>query len=100
MQSDERFRIETAIGETGTVLTLVGELDLISMPQFEEALARAVSLRPTRLIFDITVAQFICGQAFAAIGRCSLELDDVVVCARNRLAERLLRAFGYDAITS
>ena len=79
------------------VLKLLGELDIVSMARFERLLAEVLSSHPKELRFDLTQAQFISAQGYAAMGRCSLEVR-VTVRSRTELASRILATYGYDEV--
>jgi hypothetical protein len=97
-QGDDMFRAEiTARGDV-TTLELFGELDVVSMLDFETALSAVLMRRPRRLVFEISGAKFISGQGFAAIGRCSGEVESVAVRSRSGLAHKVLRALGHDEV--
>jgi hypothetical protein len=97
-QSQDAFRAEiTAHDDDVITLELFGELDLVSMAHFEAALAAVLMRSPRRVIFDLSAAQFISAQGFAAMGRCSGDFK-VAVCSSSRLALKNLRALGYDEV--
>jgi anti-anti-sigma factor len=97
-QSQDVFRAEITTHHDGAItLELFGELDLVSMPQFEAALAEVLMRKPRRVIFDLSAARFISGQGFAAIGRCSNEAE-VAIRSGSGLALKILRALGYDEV--
>lgn len=79
------------------VLKLLGELDIVSMARFERLIAEVLSSHPKELRFDLTQAQFISAQGYAAMGRCSLEVR-VTVRSRSELASRVLAIYGYDQV--
>jgi anti-anti-sigma factor len=79
------------------VLKLLGELDIVSMARFERLIAELLSSHPKELRFDLTQAQFISAQGYAAMGRCSLQVR-VTVRARSELASRVLAIYGYDQV--
>lgn len=98
-QNQDVFRAEITTHDDDVItLELFGELDLVSMPHFETALSAVLMRKPRRVIFDISAAKFISGQGFAAIGRCSGDVEGVAVCSRSGLALKILRALGYDEI--
>jgi hypothetical protein len=97
LQAPFRAEIITRADET-VIIELFGELDLVSMATFEGTLAAALSRRPRRVIFDISAAQFISVQGFAAIGRCSQVVESVTVHYKNWLAEGVLRTLGYEQV--
>jgi anti-anti-sigma regulatory factor len=100
LQSQDSFRTEITTHDDGLVtLRLFGDLDLVSVPRFETALAAVFANNPRQLIFDVSAAHFVSGQGFAMIGRCSHEIaGGVAVCSRGGLASRVLRALGYDGV--
>jgi anti-anti-sigma factor len=98
-QSQDLFRVEISKHDDRKVtLSLVGDLDLVSMPAFAIALAAVATDKPRHLVLDLTAAEFVSSQGFVAIGRCSQELERVTVRSRSGLALRVFRALGYDDI--
>jgi len=79
------------------VLKLMGELDIVSMARFERLIEEVLSSHPKELRFDLTQAQFISAQGYAAMGHCSLEVR-VTVRSRGELASRVLAIYGYDQV--
>jgi len=80
------------------VLELFGELDIVTMPKFEVALDVLNSAKPHGVIFDLSGVEFISTASYAAIGRCSFEVDRVSVCPRTGIARRILRILGHDRL--
>jgi anti-anti-sigma factor len=79
------------------VIKLLGELDIVSMARFERLIAEILSTHPRELRFDLTQAEFISAQGYAAMGRCSLEVR-VTVRSRSELTSRVLAIYGYDQV--
>jgi anti-anti-sigma regulatory factor len=80
------------------VLQLVGEVDLESMSRFGRALDVLISLKPQQIVFDLRRTDFISVAGYAAIGRCSLVVDQLSVCTKSGLAQKILRLLGYDSV--
>ena len=66
------------------------------MAEFESHLASGPAREAHEIIFDISHAQFISADAFAAMGQCSLRAERVIVRSHTALASKVLKAFGYD----
>jgi anti-anti-sigma regulatory factor len=99
-QNPDTFRVETTSREARSVsLVLFGELDLVSMPEFREVLARVLSDHPRELIFDLTTTQFVSVQGFLAIGRTSLVVERVVIRSVSGFPERVMRVLGQENLT-
>jgi anti-anti-sigma regulatory factor len=75
-------------------IVLHGELDITSMQYFERVLAEVMSSDPSGLIFDVSGAEFIAGQAYEAMARCS-RTTRVEVRGVGAVASRILAAYGY-----
>jgi hypothetical protein len=92
------FHIRVVRREDKSVtLVLLGELDSISMAEFERVIAKVLSASPKELIFDLTESQFVSAQGYAAIGRCSSEVP-VRLRSRTALASKVLAAYGYERV--
>jgi hypothetical protein len=91
------FRMQVEAGDTGrATLKIYGELDIVSMAEFETHLASGPVREAHEITFDISDAHFISAHAFATIGQCSLWAERVIVRSRTTLASKVLKAFGYD----
>jgi anti-anti-sigma regulatory factor len=98
-QSQDLFRAEITAHDADVItLQLFGELDLVSMPLFQTALAAVLARKPRQLIFDISAAQFISGQGFTAFGQCGREIERVGVRSGSGLAVKILSALGYNEV--
>jgi len=89
----------TRCADGSSVVSLFGELDVTSMPQFDLVTSETLSSKPKEMIFDLTQCQFVSAQGYAAIGRCSLEVP-VEVRSRSGLAARVFAVLGYDRVGS
>ena len=83
--------------DKSVTLVLLGELDVISMAQFERVIAKVLSASPKELIFDLTESQFVSAQGYAAIGHCTSEVA-VRLRSRTALASKVLAAYGYERV--
>jgi anti-anti-sigma regulatory factor len=79
------------------VVTLLGELDITSMAQFEAMIGEVLSHEPKGLVFDLTQSEFVSAQGYDAIGRCSLEVP-VEVRSRTGVAGRVFAVLGYEQV--
>ena len=82
---------------TSAVVTLLGELDITSMAQFEAMIGEVLSHEPKGLVFDLTQSEFVSAQGYDAIGRCSLEVP-VEVRSRTGVAGRVFAVLGYEQV--
>jgi anti-anti-sigma regulatory factor len=80
-------------------LVLHGELDITSMPPFEEALAEVMAQHPSQLLIDLTECRFVSAQGYAAMGRCSASTS-IEVRSRTDIARRVFTILGYDRVVS
>jgi anti-sigma B factor antagonist len=80
-------------------LVLRGELDITSMPPFEEALAEVMAQHPSQLLIDLTECRFVSAQGYAAMGRCSASTS-IEVRSRTDIARRVFTILGYDRVVS
>jgi hypothetical protein len=83
--------------DDSSVVTLLGELDITSIAQFEAMIGEVLSHKPTGLVFDLTQSEFVSAQGYDAIGRCSLEVP-VEVQSRTGVAGRVFAALGYERV--
>ena len=91
------FRIRVEADDTGqATVKIYGELDIVSMAEFESHLASGPVREAREITFDISDADFISAHAFATIGQCSLWADRVIVRSRTVLASKVIKACGYD----
>jgi anti-anti-sigma factor len=98
LDSQERLGIAISrIGEVA-VVDLFGEVDILAVPHLETVLEDLIATQPRHLIFDVSSTGFVCGSAYAAIGRCSLEVDLVSVCSTSPMAKKILQVLGYDRV--
>jgi hypothetical protein len=77
---------------------LFGELGELDVPGLEKVLDSLIDEEPRHLIFDVSSTEFICAAAYAAIGRCSLEVDLVSICSTSPMAKKVLGMLGYDRV--
>ena len=87
----------SAVMTTLAVVTLLGELDITSMAQFEAMIGEVLSHEPKGLVFDLTQSEFVSAQGYDAIGRCSLEVP-VEVRSRTGVAGRVFAVLGYEQV--
>ncbi len=93
---DETFRIEVVVSDADVaIVELSGELDVVSMDEFEATLTAILSSRPTEIVFDLSQALFISIQGFAQIGRCGLSVERVRIRSGNDLARRIILQCGF-----
>jgi len=83
--------------DDSVILSLIGELDITSMAQFQGIISEVLWNDPRELIFDLTQCAFVSAQGYAAIGRCSLEVP-VRVRSRTALASKVLTIYGYERV--
>ena len=98
-QGQALFRIEmNATGEDRVVIALHGELDHVSMPEFDATIGQAVERVPAEIVFDLLDAEFVAVAGYAAIGRCTSKIARVIVRAPGGIAQRVLRLLGFDLV--
>lgn len=99
LQGQALFRCElNRTSSERVVISLYGELDHVTMPQFESAIEEALEMAPTEIHFDLFEAEFVAVAGFAAIGRCTTQVPRVIVRAPGGIAQRVLRLLGFDLV--
>lgn len=56
--------------DTTVVLTVTGEVDILSAPQVQEAAELALGNRPTKLVIDLTSVTFLASAGLAVLAAC------------------------------
>jgi anti-anti-sigma regulatory factor len=78
------------------LLTLHGELDLASMPEFEAVIQKVNSAHHEHVVVDLQPALFISVDGFDAIGTLAFRARQLTIYARGTLAARVLHLLNYD----
>ena len=95
-QPDPQFRAEITVRDGRiVVLDLFGELDSVSMACLDSALEESLAPQPETIIVDLSRTDFVSAAGYAAIGRCSRQVERLVVCCRGRVAQKVLGVLGY-----
>lgn len=96
MQPDAAFRAEISVRDGRiVVLDLFGELDSLSLARLDAALEASLAPRPETIIIDLSRTDFVSGAGYAAIGRCSRQVERLVICCRGHVAQKVLGVLGY-----
>jgi anti-sigma B factor antagonist len=77
---------EEAVDETGIVLIVQGELDIVTAPELRERLNAVIERGAERVVVDLTDVEFLDSVSLA-----------VLVCARKRLGGRLATIVAPDS---
>ena len=96
MPQTQPFRAEVARSDNTTVLKLTGELDLVTMAEFEVALETALAEHAAQIVIDTIGTSFISARGYAAMGRCGLVAEQVTICSRDGFAREVLQLLGYE----
>jgi anti-sigma B factor antagonist len=92
---------ETADGGRDVTLRLVGEIDMSTVPTFDEALTSAVDQAPDRLVIDLSGVEFMDSSGLNALIRARNFLDergvDLVI---SRVSEQVRRLFEISGLTT
>ncbi len=91
-----RFEQRSARSDDTTVLKLTGELDLVTMAEFEVALETALAEHAGQIVIDTIGTSFISARGYAAMGRCGLVAEQVTICSRDGFAREVLQLLGYE----
>src|SRR5699024_12157248 len=81
------------------VLTLVGEVDVVTVPRFEEKLSSALDERPAALVVNLEKVEFFASTGLSALVAAQQRASEdtaVRVVATNRAVLRPLEATGLD----
>lgn len=81
------------------VLVVAGEVDLLTAPQLQEALTRALDSRPTVLLVDLSQVEFLASPGLAALVaayRDAGKHTELRVVAENSATFRPLHLTGLD----
>jgi anti-sigma B factor antagonist len=92
---------ETADGGRDVRLRLVGEMDMSTVPVFEQAFTSAVDQAPDRLIIDLSGVQFMDSSGLNALIRARNFMDDHDVdLVISGVSEQVRRLFEISGLTS
>lgn len=92
---------ETADGGRGVRLRLIGEIDMSTVPVFEEAFTSAVDQASDRLIIDLSGVQFMDSSGLNALIRARNSMDDRGIgLVISGVSEQVRRLFEVSGLTS
>ena len=95
------FRTEVRDEGEGTLtVTVAGELDLVSIGSFQAAVEAVLASAPRRLVFDLRRCDFVSVRGYSVIGRCSADVDEVVVVAASEFVARVISLLGFDEVST
>jgi anti-anti-sigma factor len=77
------------------VIAITGEIDSVSMPSLQAAIAAALAAKPDRVLIDATSAEFISVGGYCTIGELSESVSRVTLCSRSGLAARVMDILGF-----
>lgn len=97
---DDHFTVTIDGNDHATMLTLHGELDLASSPEFEEALQRATGWGTELVILDLTELEFMDSTGLRALVNAQRRAEDggprLEIITGSRQVRRLLHITGTD----
>ena len=77
------------------IIAIAGEIDMVSTPTLQAAIAEAQATKPDRVIVDATSAEFISVRGYCMIAELSKSVDSVTLCSRSDLAARVMAILGF-----
>ncbi len=93
------FRAEIdSVSADGVVLSLSGEVDISNQRELDAALTAMMATKARNALIDASGCTFMSLQGYAAIGRCSSELDTLTLRTCLGVAGRALRLLGFDGV--
>jgi anti-anti-sigma regulatory factor len=95
---DGAFRVTVANRGDEVVVQLFGELDLVTIAEFEGRLQSVLDSNPARLTFDVTSAGFISAEGYAVIGGSSRVVQHVIVRSLTALPSKVFGVLGYEDV--
>ena len=87
-----------SVSAAGVVLGLSGEVDTSNQHALDAALTAMMATKARNALIDASDCTFISVQGYAAIGRCSSELDCLTLRTCLGVARRALRLLGFDRV--
>jgi anti-anti-sigma factor len=99
----ESIPLQTNIhGGATIVVDVIGDVDMETAPQMQEAINEAMAAAPRVLIIDLTRVTFLASAGLAVLVNTDRETDqtDVRIVATAYIATRTLRLVGLDKVLS
>ena len=87
-----------SVSADGVVLGLSGEVDISNQHELDAALTAMMATKARNALIDASGCTFISLQGYAAIGRCSSELDSLTLRSGLGVARSALRLLGFDGV--
>ena len=87
-----------SVSAYGVVLGLSGEVDISNQHELDAALTAMTATKARNALIDASGCTFMSLQGYAAIGRCSSELDSLTLRTCLGVAGRALRLLGFDGV--
>ena len=87
-----------SVSADGVVLGLSGEVDISNQHELDAALTAMMATKARNALIDASDCTFISLQGYAAIGRCSSELDSLTLRTCLGVARSALRLLGFDGV--
>ena len=87
-----------SVSAAGVVLGLSGEVDISNQEELDAALTAMMATEARNALIDASGCTFISLQGYAAIGRCSSDLDSLTLRTCLGVARRALRLLGFDGV--
>lgn len=97
-EGKDQFRVNITTSNGTVFVDLIGEIDVVSLADFTNAIDVVLSEKPRNILFDVSGATFVCGAAYDLIGRCSLQVEHLIVCSKTGFAQKILRILGYEVV--
>jgi anti-anti-sigma factor len=100
----EELRVDRRTVDDVLVLRVVGEIDLRTGPQFQEAIEESLESRPGgRLVIDLSAASFLGSVGLAALAEAARQAEERpavlrIVVGTNRVVRRPLEMTGLDTV--
>jgi hypothetical protein len=99
LHGDGSFRVDVVVSGEVMVVQLFGELDLVSMSDFERALVSASLLGVDQVLFDLSGATFVCVQGYSTIGRFCRTIKNSTLRTSRAFDRQIFYLLGYDELS-
>jgi anti-anti-sigma factor len=98
---DRCFVVDTQVADGTVTLAVRGEVDIATVGDLGDGLAKAVAARPARLVVDLAATVFIDCSGMEAIAQARQDAPPgcrIILRSPNRLARRMIELTGTDRI--
>ena len=95
------FMIDTSLGREWAVLSVRGELDILTAPDLSNVLAALAHRGRNQIVVDVTAVRFVDARGLAVLAECARSLLDrgsFVVACPSPSFRRLLEITGLDSV--